>query len=131
MKAIEAYKEALKVRKIETNPNGYAITQNNLGTAYVKLASITNTKENLMKAIEAYKEALKVRKIGTLEYFLLKKSIGNVYYKLWEIERKNEYISKAIEAYKEFLRIGKEIEGCTYLQNLYEQIKNKIVRESK
>jgi len=63
--AIERYQKALGACDLGNYPVSYALIQNNLGTAYLKLASVTNTKENLIKAIEAYKEALKVRTIET------------------------------------------------------------------
>ncbi|OYT59712.1 tetratricopeptide repeat protein, partial [Thermoplasmatales archaeon ex4484_30] len=122
IKAIEAYKEALKVRTIETHPDGYATTQNNLGTAYLKLASVTNTKENLIKAIEAYKEALKVNPV---KYFLLQKALGDAYYRLSLLEN-DENISKALGAYQKFLEIETELGAYMHLQQMCAEVKNKI-----
>ena len=59
-KAIDAYKEALKVRTLERFPMQYAMTQNNLGVAYRTLGKVENKEENCKEAIKAYKEALKV-----------------------------------------------------------------------
>jgi len=38
----------------------YAMTQNNIGTAYSKLAEVEEKALNCKKAIEAYKNALKI-----------------------------------------------------------------------
>jgi len=40
--AIKAYKEALRVYTPERFPMDYAMTQNNLGAAYVTLAEVEN-----------------------------------------------------------------------------------------
>jgi len=58
--AIEAYEEALKVRTLERFPIQYAMTQNNIGNAYVTLAEVENKAENCKSAIEAYAEAFKI-----------------------------------------------------------------------
>ncbi len=58
--AIKAFQEALKVRTLDRFPMQYAMTQNNLGTAYRTLAEVENKAENCKKSIAAYEEALKV-----------------------------------------------------------------------
>jgi tetratricopeptide (TPR) repeat protein len=65
--AIAAYQNALEFRTAETMPNGYAATQNNLGTAHWNLANQASTTkqgrvEHLHHAIAAYEAA-----IGTVE----------------------------------------------------------------
>ena len=59
-KAINAFKEALKMNTIDDNPINYAATQNNLGGAYVALSKVRENENNLQKAINAFEEALKV-----------------------------------------------------------------------
>lgn len=58
--AIKAYREALKIRTEEEFSMDYAMTQNNIGNAYSKLAEIEEKALNCKKAIEAYREALKI-----------------------------------------------------------------------
>lgn len=59
-RAIRAYEEALRIRTIEKYPVEYAVTQNNLGTAYCCLAEASDREGNLSRAILAYEEALKI-----------------------------------------------------------------------
>ncbi|OEU62671.1 MAG: hypothetical protein BBJ57_11920 [Desulfobacterales bacterium PC51MH44] len=61
-KAIEAFKEALKIYTLEKFPVEYARTMNNLGVAYWESPAdnIIDKNENLQNAISAYKDALKI-----------------------------------------------------------------------
>ena len=128
VEAIQYYQRALRVNTLEHYPKSYALIQNNLGLAYVKLAAFTDGKENLMRAIEAYQEALKIRtpeKYPT-KYFLIQKVIGDTYYKLSLEEDEDVNLSKALDAYQEFLKIEPEISSYIYLQTLCQEVKNKI-----
>jgi tetratricopeptide (TPR) repeat protein len=107
-KAIEAFKEALKVYTPERFPVEYVRTMNNLGAAYRDLPT-GNAIENLQKAIEAFKEALKVY---TLEKFPVEyaQTMNNLGVAYWEspadnIIDKNENLQNAISAYKHALKI--------------------------
>jgi len=66
-RAIAAYNEALKVWTLETQPEKYAETQNNLGVAYRKLSERENREENMNRALKAYEEALKAKGKGNGE----------------------------------------------------------------
>ena len=59
-KAINAYEESLRIRTVESYPIDYAMTQNNLGTAYCTLSEVRDKEKNLAKAINAYGESLKI-----------------------------------------------------------------------
>jgi len=107
-KAIEAFKEALKVYTLEKFPVEYAQTMNNLGASYRDLPAGFAAK-NLQKAIEAFKEALK---IYTLEKFPVEyaQTMNNLGIACWEssvdnIIDKNKNLKNAISAYKEALKI--------------------------
>ena len=67
-KAIEAYREALKVRTVESYPIDYATTQNNLGNAYRTLAVAWYNKGTALKAlgrtIEADAAFTKAKELG-------------------------------------------------------------------
>jgi tetratricopeptide (TPR) repeat protein len=61
--AIAAYQDALQFRTLEVMPNGYAATQNNLGTAHWNLANQPSTTkqgrvEHLQQAVFAYEAAI-------------------------------------------------------------------------
>ena len=106
-KAIEAYKEALRVYTLDRFPMDYAMTQNNLGTAYRTLAEVEAKAENCKKAIEAYEEALKVYTLERfpMDYAMTQNNLGNAYSTLAEVETKAENCKKAIEAYEEALKV--------------------------
>jgi tetratricopeptide (TPR) repeat protein len=61
--AIDEYKSILKMVSPKKFPDSYATTQNNLGTAYGRLADVRDKKANLEKAIHAFQEALKIHTI--------------------------------------------------------------------
>ncbi|MBF8276028.1 MAG: hypothetical protein HW390_1101 [Candidatus Brocadiaceae bacterium] len=104
-KAIDAYREALKIRTIEAFPVGYARIMNNLGVAYQGLPA-GDRAENLKKAIDAYQEALKIFTIEAfpVDYAMTMNNLGNTYQDLPTGDRA-ENLNKAIDAYREALKI--------------------------
>ena len=62
--AVQNYKKALMIFLKDEYPVDYAMTQNNLGTAYTDLPSATPQQraENVRNAIECYKAALEIYK---------------------------------------------------------------------
>ncbi|MCJ7575210.1 MAG: tetratricopeptide repeat protein [Dehalococcoidia bacterium] len=105
--AIVAYEEALKVRTLERFPMNYAMTQNNLGTAYGTLADVEAKAENCKKAIKACEEALKVRTLERFptDYAMTQNNLGTAYGTLAGVEAKAENCKKAIKAYEEALKV--------------------------
>lgn len=106
-RAIEAYKEALKVRTLDKFPIDYAATENNMGNAYSTLAEVEDMAENCKRAIEAYQEALKVRTLEQfpIEYAATQNNMGNAYCQLADVEDKYKNTMKAIEACQEALKV--------------------------
>jgi len=106
--SIKIYQEALKVSTLERFPMDYAMTQNNLGTAYQKLAEVEAKAENCKKAIQACEEALKVRTLERfpMDYATTQNNLGNAYSTLAEVEAKAENCKKAIQAYEEALKVS-------------------------
>ena len=104
-KAIDTYREALKIRTIEAFPVAYAMTMNNLGIVYQDLPT-GDRAENLKKAIDAYREALKIRTIEAfpVDYAMTMNNLGAVYQGLPTGDRA-ENLKKAIDAYREALKI--------------------------
>ena len=105
--AIDAYNRALKVYTIERFPMYYAITQNNLGNAYVTLAEVEDKLENCSKAITAFNESLRVRTIDRfpMDYAMTQNNLGTAYGTLADVEDKHENCLKAITAFNESLRV--------------------------
>ena len=58
--AIAAYEAALVVYTPDRFPMAYAMTQNNLGTAYRTLGEVEEKAENCRRAIAAYEAALEI-----------------------------------------------------------------------
>ena len=105
--AIKAYKKTLKIYTYEKFPMDYAMTQNNLGTAYCTLAEVENKAENCKNAITAYEEALKVRTLERfpMDYAMTQNNIGATYRTLAVIENKAKNCKRAMEAYKKALKV--------------------------
>ncbi len=105
--AIKAYEAALKVKTLERFPLDYAMTQNNLGNAYGRLAEVEAKAENCKKAIKAYQEALKVRTLESfpMQHAMTQNNLGAAYGRLAEVEAKAENCKKAIKAYQAALEV--------------------------
>lgn len=108
-KAINAYKEALKIVNVDNEPLTFAIIQNNLGSTYRELAEIKfpDRAKNLISAMEAFQEALKVCTIESypVRYATNINNIGLTYFNLADIQKKEENLDKAIEYYHKALHI--------------------------
>jgi tetratricopeptide (TPR) repeat protein len=77
--AIDEYKSILKIVSSKEFPDEYAMTQNNLGNAYGRLAGVKNKEANLEKAINAFQEALKIKTVEgyPIEYATTQNNLGN------------------------------------------------------
>jgi CHAT domain-containing protein len=110
--AIEAYTYALRVFTEANLPQEFAMTNNNLGTAYCKFAPFSeNPKQQIENAIEAYTNALRVHTEAKLpqEYAKTKHNLGQAYSELAPFsENPKQQIEKAIEAYTNALRVHTE-----------------------
>ena len=105
--AIKSCEKALKIRTFERFPMDYAMTQNNLGFAYLRLAEVEEKPENCKKAIRAYEEALKIRTFERfpVDYAMTQNNLGLAYWTLAEVEEKPENCKKAIRACEEALKV--------------------------
>jgi len=107
-RAIEAFREALKIYTLKKFPVEYAQTMNNLGASYRDLPAGIAEK-NLQKAIEAFKEALKIYTLKKfpVEYAQTMNNLGIACWELWAgtVIAQNENLQNAISAYKEALKI--------------------------
>ena len=104
-RAIECYREALRVYTPEAAPLDYAMTQNNLGTAYLRLPT-GDRAANLEQAIACYREALRFRtpEAAPLQYAATQNNLGIAYADLPTGDRA-ENLERAIECYREALRV--------------------------
>jgi tetratricopeptide (TPR) repeat protein len=104
-KAIESYREALKIYTPDAFPVEYAGTINNLGSVYRDLPT-GDRGENLKRAIEAYREALKIRTLDAFpkDYAETMSNMGIAYSNLPTGDR-GENLKRAIEAYRVALKI--------------------------
>ncbi|MDJ1175618.1 CHAT domain-containing protein [Roseofilum capinflatum] len=102
--AIAGYQWVLQRR--EDNPELWAQTQNNLGTAYGDLATIQEKGENLEKAISAFQNALKFYTLDKLPqyYAATQNNLGAAYRNLATIREKGENLDRAIAAFQNALK---------------------------
>jgi len=114
--AIQTYEQALCHGEIQSQPQGYARLQNNLGIAYGELSRHENPIEGLEKAIAAYQAALSYRiEPGELAYEQLSEqdlqhyastqnNLGTAYWNLAQHQEPGKNLKQAIAAYQEALK---------------------------
>jgi tetratricopeptide (TPR) repeat protein len=105
--AKRAYEYLLGRLTIEGSPRLYAITQNNLGNVYLKLAEVEDKAGNCRRAIKAYEEALRVHTLDKfpVDYGMAQNNLGGAYDRLAEVQDKAKNCRRAIEAYHEALKV--------------------------
>ena len=102
---IAAYEQALTFLTLETLPQQWAATKNNLGTAYWK--RIKGDKcENIERAIAAYEQALAVRTLDAFpqDWAMTKSNLVGAYCDRIKGD-KSENIEQAISAYQQALTV--------------------------
>ena len=108
-KAINAYKKALEIVSVSSEPLTFAITQSNLGSTYRDLAEIkfSDKIEHLRLAKVAFQEALKVCTVESdpVRYAMVVNNIGLTYFTLADIQEKENNLNTAIEYYRKALQI--------------------------
>jgi tetratricopeptide (TPR) repeat protein len=105
--AIALYETAGAVYEA-TNQQKWALTQNNLGTAYAELP-VGNLAANLQKAISAYEAALGVytEKDLPVDWAMIQNNLGVTYGRLPTGDR-SAHLKKAIAAFEAVLRVRSE-----------------------
>lgn len=105
--AIAAYSKSSESFSLKDAPTDFAITQNNLGNAYVDLAEVEDKAENCRRAVAAYEEALKVRTLDPFptKYAMTQNNLGTAYGALAEVEDRADNCRLAIAAYEEALKV--------------------------
>lgn len=103
-RAIEYHTAALEYFTAEEMPMEYAMTQNNLGTAYADLAVIEDYGYRIVylkRAIDCYHAALVYRtpRVASRNYAETQNNLGNAYADLSTIEDKAANLKRAIECY--------------------------------
>ncbi len=100
--AVEAYEAALVYYIPETEPLDYAMTQNNLGSAYWLLAQIEDREANLKRSVAAYEAALVYRtsEAAPLDYAGTQNNLGSTYRDLAQIEDRAGNLRRAVAAYE-------------------------------
>ncbi len=105
--AIEAYHKTLKVYSLDHFPIDYAMTENNLGRAYRRLAELEEKAKNCRLAIAAFQEALKVRTFDQfpIPYAKTQIGLGTAYGTLLDVEDKPGNCKRAKRAFEEALSV--------------------------
>jgi tetratricopeptide (TPR) repeat protein len=101
LKAVAAYREALKERARERVPLDWAMTQNNLGSALSILGGRENGTAKLEEAVATYREALKewTRERVPLQWAMTQNGLGNA---LSDLGRRESGTAKLEEAVATF-----------------------------
>lgn len=104
--SIAVYQQALQPLQPQTQPQTYAMIQNNLGAAYADLAVYGNTAETLQAAIAAYEAALKYRGADTDpdRYAATQNNLGTAYWNLAQHQHPLHHLTQAIAAYQKALQ---------------------------
>lgn len=108
--AVALYQEALEVRTRRRDPERFAATIHNLGTAYRELKS-GDRSHNIAKAIACYHEALRARaaeaNAAPLKLAGLQNNLGNAYVTLAEIDqpRAAKHALRALRHFDRALRV--------------------------
>ncbi len=105
-RAVTAYEEALRFHTPEAAPLDYAMTQNNLGTAYSDLAALEDRAGNLRQAVAAYEQALRfyTPEAAPLAYATTQNNLGNAYRDLAALEDRAGNLRQAVDAFEQALR---------------------------
>ncbi|MBZ0297465.1 MAG: TIR domain-containing protein [Anaerolineae bacterium] len=102
-RAIDCYQAALEYRTATRTPLDFALTQNNLGTAYADLAGMEEEyrAEHLKRAIDCYLAALIYRTADRTpsDYAMTQNNLGNAYADLSTIEERADNLKRAIDCY--------------------------------
>lgn len=101
-RAIEEYREALKVFTRERYPEHWGNTMNDYGVALVALAERKTGTEQLMEAASAYQAVLKVRtrKQSPLDWASTQNNLGVALAKIGERDNNADQLGEAIAAYR-------------------------------
>ncbi|MDX2097178.1 MAG: tetratricopeptide repeat protein [Leptolyngbyaceae cyanobacterium bins.59] len=101
LKSIEVYQVALSKIVPESQPNSYAMIQNNLGAAYGDLARYRGTAANLQCSVNAYQEALRYRQadLEPAKYASTQNNLGTAYWHLAQYQQPVPNLKQAIAAY--------------------------------
>jgi len=105
--AIGANQECVKLRPLAQFPEEYAMTQNNLGSAFRTLAEVGDKIANCHAAIDAHREALRVFTLNSfpLDYSITQNNLGNAYVTLAEVDDRAANCRAAIDAHLEALKV--------------------------
>ncbi len=105
-RSVQAYREALRFWKLDTEPLQYATVQNNLGTSYWNLAQHRQPESNLEQAIAAYTEALRyyTPERDAISYAMIQNNLGTACWNLAQHEHAQDWLKRAIAAYHSALQ---------------------------
>jgi len=106
--AIGVYRDVLRERTRDRKPLDWAMTQNNLGNALVRLGERESGTGRLEEAVRAYGEALKeyTREVVPLLWATTQSNLGNALQRLGERENGTGRLEEAVVAFRQALKEG-------------------------
>jgi len=124
-KAIENYRLALEIQKVNEKSEDMATTYNALGHAYYQ-------KKDYENALECYEASLKIKrgiyKEDDISIAGSCNNVGFVYMGMRKLDMAITYMSEALEIYKKTL--GEEHEQCISLKDYISQMKAELEHDS-
>ena len=107
---IDALHKVLKHWTLKSDRQRFAMTQNNLGTAYSTLSEVESKVDNCRKAITAYEKSLRVYTYEKfpIQYGMTQNNLGVAYWTLAEAEAKQENCCNASRCFQDALRVYQE-----------------------
>ena len=105
--AVKSFKEILELITLDRLPMKYAMTQNNLGTAYGTLAEVKDKTQNCQLALKAYQEALKVYAPDRfpIQYAITQNNLGTAYGIMAKVKDKAQNCQLALKAFRRALKV--------------------------
>ena len=105
--AIDALREVLDVFSRETTPLDWALTQNNLGTAYMRLGEIEADGQIFRQAITSYKASLEIRdqEVNLVDWAKTQSNLASAQMLLGLLEGEPSFLRNATDSLERVLKV--------------------------
>ncbi len=121
---MSAYRAALEVRSRDALPLAWAMTQNNLGAALLRLGEREEGTARLEAAVSAFRAALEVhtRDALPLDWAMTQNNLGNALFRLGEREEGTARLEQAVSAFRAALEAYEVAEAAYYIRGVGENL---------
>lgn len=124
--AIDAWRDLLNRQPHDRVPLEWAMTQNNVGNALLRLGERESGTAKLVEAVTAYRKALTeyTRDRGPLDWALTKNNLGIALERLSERESGTAKLEEAVAAYREALTVFQSAQADRYITEVRENLQD-------